>query len=61
MDLAQIKQTTFLREINFEESKSSKTAISAIVGALKMINLLNFSLQKVQEFLKIKIQSLEMY
>ena len=28
-----------LREINFGESRSSKTALLAILGALKMINL----------------------
>ena len=47
-----------LREINFGESKSSKTVVFAIFGALNFVNLVDFSLQKVQKFLKIKIQSL---
>ena len=50
--------TQILREINFEESWSCKTAVFVILGALKMINLVNFNLQKVQKFIKLKIQSL---
>ena len=38
--------TQILREINFEESISSKIALFANLEALKMINLVNFSLQK---------------
>ena len=30
-----------LREINFEESRSSKTAVLAIFGALNSVNLVN--------------------
>ena len=45
------------REINFEESRNSKLAVCAILGALVFVELVNFSLQKVQNFLKIKIQS----
>ena len=37
--------TQILREINFGESRSSKTAILAILGALKMVHLVNFSIQ----------------
>ena len=48
--------TQILRETNLGESRSSKTAIIANVGALKMINLVNFSLRKVQKFIMIKIQ-----
>ena len=51
--------TQILREIIFEESRSSKTVIFAILGALSFANLVNFSFQKVQKFIKIKIQSLE--
>ena len=40
--------------------RSCKTAVLAILGDLKMINLVNFSLQKMQKFLKIKIQRLKM-
>ena len=36
-----------LREINFAESRSAKNAVFAIFGALKCVNLVNFSLQKV--------------
>ena len=39
----------FLREINFGETQSSKTAVFAILGALNLVNLVNFSLQKVQK------------
>ena len=42
--------THILREINFGESRSCKTVGFVILGALKMINLVNFSLQKVQNF-----------
>ena len=47
--------TQILREINFGGCRSSKTAVLAILGALKMINLVNFSFQKMQKFIKIKI------
>ena len=49
--------TQILREINFGEIRSAKTAGFAIFGTL---NLVNYSLQKVQKFMKIKIQSLQM-
>ena len=42
--------TQILSEINFGESRSCKTAGFVILGALKIINLVNFSLQKVQSF-----------
>ena len=41
-----------LREINFGEFRSCKTATYAILGALKFVDLVNFSLQKVQKFIK---------
>ena len=47
-----------LREINFGESRSSKTAVFAIFGAVTFVDLLNCSIQKVQKCIKIKIQSL---
>ena len=47
-----------LREINFVESRRYKTAVLAISGALKIIDLVNFSLQKMQKFIEITIQSL---
>ena len=46
-----------LREINFGESRSSKTADFAIFCALNFDKLVNYSLQKVQKILKIKIQN----
>ena len=47
-----------LREINFGESRSCKTAVNANLGALTFVTLANFSLQKVQKFMKIKIRSI---
>ena len=44
-----------LRQINFGESEA---AFFALLGALNFANLVHFSIQKVQKFLKIKIQSL---
>ena len=38
--------TQILREINFGDSSSSKTAVLAILEVLKMFNLVNFSLEK---------------
>ena len=38
-----------LREINFGESRSSKTAVLAISGALIFVDLVNSSLQKMQK------------
>ena len=50
----------FLHEINFGDCRSCKTAIFfAILGTVNCINLANFSLQKVQKFMTIKIQSLK--
>ena len=39
--------TQILREINFGETRSSETAIYAIFGALNLVDLVNFSFQKV--------------
>ena len=50
--------TQILREINFEDSRSAKTAIFAILEALNFVFLTDFSLQKVQKSIQIKIQSL---
>ena len=47
--------TQILRETNFGESRGFKTAVLAILEALKMIILVNFSLQKMQKFIKITI------
>ena len=47
-----------LREINFGESESFEIAIFANFGALNVVNLVNFSLQKVQNLMKIKTHSL---
>ena len=48
----------FLREINFGEYRSFKTVIIAIFGAMKFVDLVDYSFQKVQKFMKIKIQIL---
>ena len=50
--------TQILREINFEDSRSAKSAVFAILGAVNFAHLVNVSLQKVQKFMKITIQSL---
>ena len=47
-----------LREINFEVSGISKTAIFAILGAVNFVHLGNFTLAKVQKCIKNQIQSL---
>ena len=50
--------TQILHEINFGVSRSSKTAVFAIFGALTFVELVSWSLQNVEKFMKIKIQSL---
>ena len=52
--------TQFIREINFEHSRSAKTAIFALLRAVNFVQLVNFSFQKVQKFIKIQIQSFGM-
>ena len=47
--------TKILREINFVDSGSAKTAVFAILGAVNFVLLVNVSFQKVQKFIKIKI------
>ena len=44
-----------LREVKIGEFRSSKTAIFAILGALKFVNLVDFSLQKVQAIIRNQI------
>ena len=39
--------TEILREINFVNSRSAKTAIFAILGAVNFVHGVNFSLQKL--------------
>ena len=53
-----LKLQTFLCEINFVNSRIAKTAVFAILGAVNFVDLVNISLQKVQESIKIKIQRL---
>ena len=45
--------TQVLREINFGEPRSIKTAIFAVLGALNFVDLVDFSLPKEQKFLKL--------
>ena len=52
--------THILREINFGESRRSKTAFLAILGALNFVDLVNFSLQKVKKFIDINNNSVSM-
>ena len=47
-----------LHEINFGGCRSPKSAVFAIFWALNLVDLVNFSIQKVQKCIKIKIQSL---
>ena len=47
-----------LRETNFGESRSSNIAIFNIFEALNFVDLVHFRHQKVQKFIKIKIQNL---
>ena len=42
-----------LLQINFGEARSSNPAIFAFFGALNLVDLVNFSLQKVQKFLEV--------
>ena len=44
--------TQILREINFGDSRSAKCAISTHSEGLNFVNLVDFSLQKVQKFIK---------
>ena len=46
--------TQIFREINFGESRSSKPAIFDIFRALNFVDLVNFSLQKVEKIHKIQ-------
>ena len=50
--------TQILREINFGVSRSSKTAVFAILEALNSVELVYFSLQEVYKFIRIKTQNL---
>ena len=43
------------KKIHFGESRSSKTVVLAILGVLKMINLVNLGLSKMQIFIEIII------
>ena len=50
--------TQILREINSGEFRSSETAVFAFFGALDFVDLVDFSLQKVQNFMKSRFQNL---
>ena len=48
-----------LREINFWETTwKFQNYLFSILGALNCVNLVNFSIHKVQKYMKVKIQSL---
>ena len=53
-----ISSNRILREIILTKPRRSKIAVFAILGAVKFDKLVNFGLEKVQKFLKFKIQSL---
>ena len=50
--------TQILREINFVNSKSAKTAVFCHFRGCDFVHLVIFSLQKVQKCIEVKIQSL---
>ena len=52
MEISGFYVTQILREINFGEFRSPKTAIFAILGAKNFVNLVICSLYKVQKFMK---------
>ena len=52
--------TQILCEINFGGFGRSENAFFAIFGALNFVDVANFSLQKLQKYTKIKIQSPQM-
>ena len=56
--LQDVCTTEILREINFEYSRSAKSAVFAILGAVNFVHVVNFSLRKVQKSKNIQIQSL---
>ena len=49
VESAGFSETQVLREINFAESTSSKTVYFAFLGTLRLVDLVNFSLQKVSQ------------
>ena len=49
--------TQILREINFEDSKSAKSAVFAILGDVHFVHLVNVSLQKVQKSIESKFKA----
>ena len=51
--------TQILREIIFGETRSPETAFFTILGALNFVDLVNFSLQKVQTFIKLNFRASE--
>jgi len=44
--------TQILREINFGDSRSAKSAVFVILESVNFLYLVNFCLQKVQKFIK---------
>ena len=56
--ITEILRTEILREINFEDSRSANIAVFAILQAMNFVHLVDFSLQKEQKFIKVKILGL---
>ena len=58
--LQNISVTQTLRETNFGEFRSSKSAIFVVIlGPLNFVDLVNLNLQKLQKIMKIEIQNFE--
>ena len=51
---AQCENFHILRDINFEDCRSAKSAVFAILGAVNFVHLVIFSFQKVQKLMKTK-------
>ena len=51
VEIAEFFCPQILREINFAEFRNYKTAVFASLGALNCVDLVNFCLLKVKEFI----------
>ena len=52
VEIAEFSVIQILREINFGESRSCKSAYFAILGPLNCVEYVNFSVQKLQKLTK---------
>ena len=58
VEISGFSVTEILCEINYEESRSSKMPVFCELVALNLVHLVDFSLQKGQKIITVKIQSL---